>query len=96
MTKKQYAKTLAPLMNENIQWNLDRKEEEKKKGDPDGMASMYGNDAKNLRKIRSLLRQGKIEEALDKGYGMDTCARELIPDKVWYFLTGEELCPQWT
>jgi hypothetical protein len=90
MTPRQKAKKLAPLLNPVIDELIADRDYEKEQGDCDGFASMFAQDAKDMRKIRSLLNQGKLKEASEKGIYMDTEVREKIPKKVFDFLLDIE------
>lgn len=56
-------------------------------GDKDpGMLKMYREDIKDLKKVRTLIKNKKYAEAYKKAWQMDTAVRECIPDMVWEFL----------
>jgi ribosomal protein L32E len=54
--------------------------------DEEDMLRMYREDLKDLKKIRTLIKNRKFKEAWKKARGLDTAVREEIPDNVYEFL----------
>jgi hypothetical protein len=44
-------------------------------------------DFTNIAKVWALLHNGKLKEARDFAWNLDTANREMIPDDVWDYLT---------
>jgi hypothetical protein len=49
------------------------------------MRKMASRDAKDIRDIASLVARGRVVDAYDKAYGLDTLVRETVPDRFWKF-----------
>jgi len=58
------------------------------KGEPD-MQAMVIADAKDMREVAKLLGAGNALAAANKAGGMDTAARDNIPDDAWIFMQRE-------
>lgn len=43
-------------------------------------------DVRDLRKVLSLMKESKFDEAWKTASSLDTAVREAIPDKIYYFL----------
>ena len=50
------------------------------------LKSVYTADRKQLRHVRSLIRQRKYQEAHDAAMHLDTIIRDLVPEEIWDFL----------
>ncbi len=50
----------------------------------DDMIDMVRSDARDYRKIASLLRTESCAAAYELAHSLDTSARECVPDSVWY------------
>jgi hypothetical protein len=55
----------------------------------ESMQRMVRDDAKQYREIAKHIKSGELDEARRLASGMDTVARERIPDSVWYWLMKE-------
>ena len=55
------------------------------KGEAD-MLKVYSNDAKDLREVAKLLREGKVKDAYRKAQYLDTLVRDVIPESPWRFM----------
>lgn len=51
------------------------------------MLKMFTADRRDFRKVLSLYRKGKYQEAGKVAAHMDTAARDYIPDKIWRDIT---------
>ena len=62
----------------DYRWHCER-------GDPDNkaMLAMFAKDRKDFRKVLSLYRKGRWQEAAEYAGHMDTAAREHIPEQIW-------------
>ena len=85
MTIKQQARNLAPDMDQVIKYMVEARDDYRSEGDQE-RSTMRSQDAKNMRRIRSLLRQGKVKSAYEKASSMDTEAQAWIPDSCWFFM----------
>ena len=81
MTKKM--KTMITEFKEAIKdWNDPKADKEMKK--------VYMADRKDLRQIVSLMMSGKIKEASEKAYWLDTIVRDVIPNSAYDYITNEK------
>lgn len=60
------------------------------KGDDASMRACYTQDRKDLRKVLSLCKRGKWQEAIEFARGLDTLVREMIPNGIWDHITSVE------
>jgi len=58
--------------------------------DDNEMKRVYISDRKDLRKVLSLIKVGKIEEASIKAYWLDTVVRDVIPNDVYNYIMDEK------
>lgn len=49
------------------------------------MSACYFGDANDLLEVGRLWVRGKKEEARDKAQSLDTCVREVVPEKIYYW-----------
>lgn len=77
---------LINIMQEAAESKFAKAKKEQK--DP-GMMSMYAADARDMFKIAELMQDGNMSAAGKIAWGMDTAARDEIPDEVYEYLVDD-------
>ena len=68
---------------EDFEKVIKQTEDDARQADDSDMKKMYWGDSRDLRKVRSLFRRRRFEEAYDLAWMMDTAARDIIPQYAW-------------